>query len=80
MMMTVLIYLGISTIFVYLHGARRKLQSFFRSLMNSSSPNPIEQRIMFGLTVFFFIASLIATNCIKTTKGRLQFSVETCFS
>ena len=77
MILTILFYLSISTMFVYLHGARKNLKRIFRSLMNPSSQNPIDQSIMFGLTVFFFIASLMVVNCIKTTKGekssRMQF-------
>ena len=69
MLFTVLFYLIISTIFVYIHGVRKNVRRIFRSLINPNSKNPIDQFIMFGVTVFFFLASLMVVNCIKTTKG-----------
>ena len=74
MILTVLLYLSISTIFVYMHGVRKNLTRIFRSLINPNSQNPIDQFIMFGITVFFFLASLMLVNCIKTTKGRWRRS------
>ena len=72
MILTILFYLSISTMFVYLHGARKNLKRILKSLLNPNSQHPIDQLIMFGMTVFLFIASLMVVNCIKTTKGSLK--------
>lgn len=69
--LTVLIYLSICTMFVYLLGARKNLRRTFRSLIDQNNRKPIDRSLAFGLTVFLFIASLLTTSTIKTTTGGL---------
>lgn len=72
--LTVLLYLGISVLFIYLLSARKNLRSIIQCLLDENSPYPMDRYIWFGVTAFLFLAFSLLGNCIKTTKGKFYFN------